>query len=72
MIDSEKSISVKTALDVSFGKYAHISDSFLCGQYDLSHEMLEKIRRTTMFRYVRNRYEAYKKLMDTKFSAAHF
>ena len=72
MIDSEKNISVKFALDVSFGKFAHISDSFLCGQYDLSFEMLEKIRRTTMFRYLRNRYEAYEKLMDTKVSAAHF
>ena len=35
MIDSEKSISVKTALDVRLGKFAHISDSFLCGQYGL-------------------------------------
>ena len=72
MIDSEKNISVKTAFDVSFGKFAHISDSFLCGQYGLSFEMLEKIRRTLIYRYVRNRYEASEKLMDTKCSAAHF
>ena len=44
LIDNEKKISVATALDVSFGKFAHISDSFLCGQYDLSFEMLEKIK----------------------------
>ena len=72
MIPSEKNITVKIALDVSFGKSAHISDTFLCEQFDLSFELLEKIRKTTLFRYVRNRSEAFKKLMDTNSSAAHF
>ena len=67
-----KKISVATALDVSFGKFAHISDSFLCEQFGLSFEQLEKIRKTTLFRYVRNLARAYRKLMDTNSSAAHF
>ena len=72
MIPSEKNITVKIALDVSFGKSAHISDTFLCEQFDISFELLEKIRRTTLFRYVCNRSEAFQKLMDTNSSAAHF
>ena len=60
MIPSEKNITVKTALDVSFGKFAHISGTFLCEQCDFSFELLEKIRKTTLFRYVRNRACAYR------------
>ena len=67
-----KKISVATALDVSLGKFNHVSDAFLCWQKGLTPEMLEKVRRTTIYRYVTNRYEAYEKLMDTKFAAAHF
>ena len=63
MIPSEKNITVKIALDVSFGKSAHISDTFPCEQFDLSFELLEKIRKTTLFRYVRNRATAYRKLI---------
>ena len=72
MIPSEKNITVKIALDVSFGKSAHISDTFPCEQFDLSFELLEKIRKTTLFRYVRNRARAYRKLMDTISPAGHF
>ena len=76
MIDSEKRISVTIALDVSFGKFAHISDSFLCGQFGLSFELLEKIRKTTLF-HVNNRARYYRELMDpslmdTNSPAAHF
>ena len=72
MIPSEKNITVKSALDVSFGKFAHISDTFLCEQLDLSFELLEKIRKTTLFRYVHNRTRAYSELMNTNSPAAHF
>ena len=72
MIPSEKNITVKTALDVSFGKFAHISDTFLCEQLDLSFELLEKIRKTTLFRYVHSRARAYSELMNTNSPAAHF
>ena len=58
MIPSEKNITVKIVLDVSFGKSAHISDTFPCEQFDLSFELLEKIRKTTLFRYVHNRARA--------------
>ena len=67
-----KKISVATAFDVSFGKFNHVSDTFLCWQKGFTPEMLEKVRRTTIYRYVTNRYEDYEKLMDTKCSAAHF
>ena len=72
MIPSEKNITVKIALDVSFGKSAHISDTFPCEQFDLSFELLEKIRKTTLFRYVHNRARAYSELMNTNSPAAHF
>ena len=51
---------MKIALDASFSKFVHISDTFPCEQFDLSFELLEKIRKTTLFRYVRNRSEAFK------------
>ena len=43
MIESEKNITVKTALDVSFGKFNHVSDTFQCWQKGLTPEMLEKV-----------------------------
>ena len=39
MIPSE--ITVKIALDVSFRKFAHVSDTFPCEQVDFSFELLE-------------------------------
>ena len=77
MIPSEKNITVKIALDVSFGKSAHISDTFPCEQFDLSFELLEKIRKTTLVRYVHNWARYYRELMDpslmdTNSPAAHF
>ena len=76
MIPSEKNITVKIALDVSFRKFAHISDTFPCEQFDLSFELLEKIRKTTLF-HVHNRARYYRELMDpslmdTNSPAAHF
>ena len=77
MIPSEKNITVKIVLDVSFGESAHISDTFPCEQFDLSFELLKKIRKTTLFRYVHNRARYYRELMDpslmdTNSPAAHF
>ena len=76
MIPSEKNITVKIALDVSFGKSDHISDTFPCEQFDLVFELLEKIRKTTLF-HVHNRARYYRELMDpslmdTNSPAAHF
>ena len=72
MIPSEKNITVKIVLDVSFGKSARISDTFPREQFDLSFELLEKMRKTTLFRYVHNRARPYSELMDTNSPAAHF
>ena len=77
MIPSEKNITVKIVLDVSFGKSAHISDTFPCEQFDLFFELLEKIRKTTLVRYVHNWARYYRELMDpslmdTNSPAAHF
>ena len=77
MIPSEKNITVKIALDVSFRKFAHISDTFPCEQFDLSFELLEKIWKTTLVRYVHNWARYYRELMDpslmdTNSPAAHF
>ena len=60
----------------ALGKFAHISDTFPCEQFDLSFELLEKIRKTTLF-HVHNRARYYRELMDpslmdTNSPAAHF
>merc|ERR1712008_303540 len=71
-IASEQTISVNSALDVTCGKYASVSDMFVRALFNLTAVRLEKIRSATLFQYKYHRDKAYHASRTANAPANHF